>query len=134
VDVLIEKILTHDEQVRAEWPVAGTTGYEGRARLEDVFIDRRGFAAIVAWYARTIAAGRGGGFQAIAWQGKRDMADTWLAPDVRRLVDLAPDPPPAIAGRPLREAIVELLVALPGLPDLRRRPARLAEPRGTARS
>jgi (1->4)-alpha-D-glucan 1-alpha-D-glucosylmutase len=113
VGVLVEKILMGDEQVRAEWPVAGTTGYEVARALDDVFIDRRGFAAIVAWYARAIAAGAAGGFQAIAWAGKRDMAASWLAPDVRRLVDLAPDPPARIRGPALRDAIVELLVAMP---------------------
>jgi (1->4)-alpha-D-glucan 1-alpha-D-glucosylmutase len=52
VGVVVEKIVAHDEQVRAEWPIAGTTGYEVARALEDVFIDRRGFAALVDWYAR----------------------------------------------------------------------------------
>lgn len=108
--LLVEKILTGDEQLRAEWPVAGTTGYEVLSALDAVFVDPRGFAALTAWYRR--AVDRTAGFHAVAWRGKRDMAATWLAPDVRRLVELAPggtDMPRSV----LRGAVTELLIAMP---------------------
>ena len=42
--VVIEKILGRDEELRAEWPVAGTTGYEFIAALAGLFTDARGLA------------------------------------------------------------------------------------------
>jgi (1->4)-alpha-D-glucan 1-alpha-D-glucosylmutase len=115
--VLIEKILTGDEQVRAGWPVAGTTGYEFLNALDAVFVEPRGLAALIAWYRRTCTGRRRvPGFRAVAWTGKQDMADSWLAPDVRRLVELLPDDParrPARRRRALRDAVVELLVCFP---------------------
>lgn len=38
--VVVEKILTGDERLRKEWPVAGTTGYEFSNLVNDVFVDR----------------------------------------------------------------------------------------------
>jgi (1->4)-alpha-D-glucan 1-alpha-D-glucosylmutase len=115
--VLVEKILTDDEQLRAEWPVAGTTGYEYLIALDAAFVDPRGLAALIAWYDRAVAPRRAAGFRAVAWDGKREMATSWLAPDVRRLGDL-------LAGalgrrlsarcrRALRIAVGELLVCFP---------------------
>ncbi len=40
--VVVEKILTGDEELRCEWPVQGTTGYEFLNRLNGVFIDPEG--------------------------------------------------------------------------------------------
>jgi (1->4)-alpha-D-glucan 1-alpha-D-glucosylmutase len=111
VAVLVEKILTGGEQLRADWPVAGTTGYEFLNALDAVFVDPRGFAALTRWYRR-IVGDRLAGFHAVAWRGKRDMAATWLAPDVRRLVQLLPDADRA-RRRAITDAIVELLTALP---------------------
>jgi (1->4)-alpha-D-glucan 1-alpha-D-glucosylmutase len=115
--VLVEKILTGDEELRADWPVAGTTGYEVANAIDDLFVDRRGLAALVGWYARAIGS-RTLGFRAVAWAAKREMADTWLLPDVRRLAELLPGalrPGEArLRARPVAvEAIVELLVAMP---------------------
>ena len=38
--VIVEKILTGDERLRKEWPVAGTTGYEFANLVNDVFVDQ----------------------------------------------------------------------------------------------
>jgi (1->4)-alpha-D-glucan 1-alpha-D-glucosylmutase len=115
--VLVEKILTGDEQLRAEWPIAGTTGYEYLTALDAVFVDPRGLAALVAWYGRAVARRGATGFRAVAWAGKREMALSWLAPDVRRLLALFPAAlgrrPPARRRPALREAVVELLVCFP---------------------
>lgn len=40
VYVIVEKILTGDERLRKEWPVAGTTGYEFANLVNDLFVDR----------------------------------------------------------------------------------------------
>lgn len=44
--LLVEKILEGDEELRPDWPVAGTTGYEFIAALADVFVDQRGKTAL----------------------------------------------------------------------------------------
>ena len=117
VVVLVEKILTGDEQLRAEWPVAGTTGYEYLTALDAAFVDPRGWPALLAWYERAIAPRRTTGFRAVAWDGKRDMATSWLSPDVRRLADLLDGALgrrlSAHKRRALRAAVTELLVCFP---------------------
>ncbi|HEY1082732.1 MAG TPA: malto-oligosyltrehalose synthase [Prosthecobacter sp.] len=37
--LLVEKILGHDEQLRSDWPVHGTTGYEFAAQAMNVLVD-----------------------------------------------------------------------------------------------
>jgi (1->4)-alpha-D-glucan 1-alpha-D-glucosylmutase len=39
--VVVEKILGHDELLRADWPIYGTTGYEFMNLLNGVFVDTR---------------------------------------------------------------------------------------------
>src|SRR5262249_42480465 len=48
--IVAEKILTADEQLRASWPVDGTTGYEFGARAGGLFIDPAGEAPPTALY------------------------------------------------------------------------------------
>ena len=38
---MVEKILGHDELLRREWPVHGTTGYEDMNLLNGVFVEQR---------------------------------------------------------------------------------------------
>ena len=56
VPVVVEKILGTDEELRGDWPVAGTTGYEHLADLDHLFVDREGLRALDAQYRR--AGGR----------------------------------------------------------------------------
>ncbi len=44
--VLVEKILGHDELLRREWPVYGTTGYEFANLLNGVFVDNSNAPAL----------------------------------------------------------------------------------------
>lgn len=46
--VVVEKILTGDEQLRRHWPVAGTTGYEVIDDVGGALVDPEGHAALVA--------------------------------------------------------------------------------------
>ncbi|HEX2210514.1 MAG TPA: malto-oligosyltrehalose synthase, partial [Longimicrobium sp.] len=48
--VLVEKILTGDEPLPAEWPVAGTVGYEFLNRVNGLFVDPRNEGKIDAIY------------------------------------------------------------------------------------
>jgi hypothetical protein len=52
------------EDLRAEWPVAGTTGYEFLNQLEAAFIDPAGYAAIEARYRALVRASAATGFDA----------------------------------------------------------------------
>lgn len=48
--LVVEKILVGDETLRAEWPVAGTTGYDFLNHVNLVLVDRDGVAAIDRTY------------------------------------------------------------------------------------
>lgn len=50
--VAAEKILAHDENLPAAWPVAGTTGYEFLNLLNGLFVERRGAYALRDTYNR----------------------------------------------------------------------------------
>ncbi len=49
--VVVEKILGHDELLRREWPVHGTTGYEFMNLLNGVFVDAENGQALRELYA-----------------------------------------------------------------------------------
>ncbi|HEX6668156.1 MAG TPA: hypothetical protein VF061_01280, partial [Gemmatimonadales bacterium] len=111
------KILSHGEHLRAEWPVAGTTGYDFLNQAEALFLDPAGYEAIEEDYRRVIRQPLE--FPAIARQGKRLVLETGLSAGVRRLADrllmlAAPAHPlSALRRQDLLRAIVETIVALP---------------------
>jgi len=117
--IWVEKILAADEQLRTEWPVAGTTGYEFLNQLEALFIDANGHAAIEERYRRLVHASPATGFDATARAGKRRIVDTWLAPDVRRLAgrlwELVRDDPTAadLTAGDVAITLVEFMVCFP---------------------
>ncbi len=47
VPIVVEKILTGDERLRSDWPVAGTTGYETIDDLGGVLVDPHGLERLV---------------------------------------------------------------------------------------
>jgi (1->4)-alpha-D-glucan 1-alpha-D-glucosylmutase len=52
--VVVEKILTRDEQLSTEWPVYGTTGYEFAAVVNNLFVDARNARAFDDIYTRFV--------------------------------------------------------------------------------
>jgi (1->4)-alpha-D-glucan 1-alpha-D-glucosylmutase len=54
--VVVEKILGHDELLRREWPVHGTTGYEFMNLLNGVFVDASNAQALRELYAEFAGA------------------------------------------------------------------------------
>ncbi|HEX8719142.1 MAG TPA: malto-oligosyltrehalose synthase, partial [Pyrinomonadaceae bacterium] len=54
--VVVEKILGHDELLRREWPVHGTTGYEFMNLLNGVFVDGANAQALRELYAEFTGA------------------------------------------------------------------------------
>jgi (1->4)-alpha-D-glucan 1-alpha-D-glucosylmutase len=115
--VYVEKILSHGESLRTDWPVAGTTGYDFLNQVEALFIDPGGYEAIEDDYRRIIRQPLE--FPAIARQGKRLVLETGLSAGVRRLADRLlthsgqAHSLPAVTRQELVRAIVETIVALP---------------------
>jgi len=65
--IFVEKIVSPNEQLRASWPVQGTTGYEILNDMESVLIDAEGFASIEAGYHKLVrATGLPGSFHEVA--------------------------------------------------------------------
>ncbi|HEY4304216.1 MAG TPA: malto-oligosyltrehalose synthase [Gemmatimonadaceae bacterium] len=85
VPIFVEKILAPDEQLRDDWPIDGTTGYEFLNELEDVFIDPVGGAEVDALYRRFRHLDPSSTFQGIARADKLAVLRDSLRPDVRRL-------------------------------------------------
>ncbi|HXJ19817.1 MAG TPA: malto-oligosyltrehalose synthase [Polyangia bacterium] len=50
--IVVEKILTGAEELPAEWPIHGTTGYELANAVNGVFVDRAGFRLLEHAYQR----------------------------------------------------------------------------------
>jgi (1->4)-alpha-D-glucan 1-alpha-D-glucosylmutase len=103
--LLVEKILEPGEQLPAEWPVDGTTGYDALAEVAGVFVDPAAGDALDAGYRELTGDPRSCAEHVQA--GKRDGATTILRAEVSRLARLAPGVERAA------EALVELLVAFP---------------------
>jgi (1->4)-alpha-D-glucan 1-alpha-D-glucosylmutase len=120
IPIFVEKILSGRERLRAEWPVAGTTGYEFLAQLDAIFIDPAGRSEIEKTYRNFLGIRRPEiDFHEVATRGKAFILRGSLASDVQRLARLlAP-----IARRDARttsltraqlsEGIVQLIARLP---------------------
>ncbi len=115
--LLVEKILGPDEDLRADWPADGTTGYEFILSLAELLVDPRGEAAMTAAYNAFL--GEEIDFNALALETKRRLLARNLAGELDRLKDMAlslaaKDPMTRDYGPDtLRRAIVELTAALP---------------------
>lgn len=115
--LLVEKILGADEDLRADWPVAGTTGYEFIRALAGLFVDSRGAEAMTRAYADFLGGDMS--YADLVVETKRRILTRNLAGELDRLKDLAG----ALAARnlstrdlgtdTLRRAIIELIAALP---------------------
>ncbi|MEV4871894.1 malto-oligosyltrehalose synthase [Streptomyces syringium] len=118
---VVEKILSGDERLPADWPVAGTTGYDALRHLDGLFVDPEGATALTAAY-RDFTGGppdRGGDWPATVRRAAYKVVTHELAAEVERLVrtlDRARDTSPLLrdhAPWALRTALREILVRLP---------------------
>ncbi len=115
--VVVEKILEGDEELPADWPCAGTTGYDALLRIGGVLVD--GGAADDLTNLYTSLTGETGDFAAVVEEAKRFVVGHGLRAEIDRLVEVAA----TVCQRHLelrdhtrsglREALVELLVATP---------------------
>ncbi len=83
--VVVEKILAPHESLREDWPIAGTTGYEFLNRLNGLFVDGRGEAALDRTYERFV--GTSAAFEETVYQGKKQAMDSELASELRVLAN-----------------------------------------------
>jgi (1->4)-alpha-D-glucan 1-alpha-D-glucosylmutase len=82
--VWVEKILAADEPLRADWPVAGTVGYEFLNQVQALFVDPRAEPAFTALYVEFTGETRG--FEEIALEARLEQATGTFAREVDRLV------------------------------------------------
>lgn len=129
---VVEKILSGDERLPADWPVAGTTGYDALRHLDGLFVDPEGAAELGALYRAFTALppDRGGDWPATVRRAAYRVITHELAAEVERLVRGAVrvcesahqlrDHAPWALRTALREILVRLPVyrpyALPGGP------------------
>ncbi|MGO9217828.1 MAG: malto-oligosyltrehalose synthase, partial [Streptosporangiaceae bacterium] len=113
--VSTEKILSGPERLPADWPCAGTTGYDALAAVGGLFLDPAGAAPLTAAYERL--TGGPARFAGVAEAAKREEARQAFAAEVGRLARLAGD-----AGHPDLDGLsvgdrstvlAELLTAMP---------------------
>ncbi len=87
IPIVVEKILMYGEQLRASWPVEGTTGYERLNDIEDLFVHPEGFAFIEQKY-RSLRRSSELTFEGTVRADKRAVLDRAFAADVKRLARL----------------------------------------------
>jgi len=81
--VVVEKILSGSEQLPAEWPVQGTTGYEYLNAANRLFVYPQGSAEIAKIYRRFLA--RPIEYEDVLYHKKKQAMATLLAPEMRYL-------------------------------------------------
>ena len=79
--LVVEKILTGDEELPADWPVHGTTGYDFLANLNTAFVDADGARTLEAGYERISGAPRGG-FDDLVYRTKKLILDSALSSEL----------------------------------------------------
>ncbi|WP_354639502.1 malto-oligosyltrehalose synthase [Kitasatospora camelliae] len=116
---VVEKILTGEERLPADWPCAGTTGYDALRRIDGVLTDHAGAERLFTAYQRDVADRTSPAEAARAGRAELVAPDGELAAEVDRLVRLvqricAADP--ALADHPalaVRQELGELLAGYP---------------------
>jgi (1->4)-alpha-D-glucan 1-alpha-D-glucosylmutase len=113
--VVAEKILLGDEQLPADWPCAGTTGYESLHQVGGLFVDSAATAPLT--WLLTELTDEPADFAGVEEEGKREVLASSLYAEVARLTELLFDicrEDIALRDhtrRQLQEALIELLVA-----------------------
>ncbi|MGZ4603960.1 MAG: malto-oligosyltrehalose synthase [Kineosporiaceae bacterium] len=84
--VVVEKILVEHEQLPADWPCAGTTGYDSLQRVAGLFADPASAAPLSELL--TELTGESTDVAAVVERAKREVVEHSLYAEVNRLVDL----------------------------------------------
>ena len=85
VFVVAEKILAQHESLPADWPIAGTTGYDYLNAVNTLFVDPDGEAQLSCCYERFIGALPD--FHEIAYRGRKLAMEQELASELRVLAN-----------------------------------------------
>jgi (1->4)-alpha-D-glucan 1-alpha-D-glucosylmutase len=83
IAIWVEKILAHSEQLPAEWPADGTTGYDFLNALNGVFVDPKGAKCIEEIYDRFV--GKKLIYADTLYQKKKLVMSTLLGVEMRSL-------------------------------------------------
>ena len=84
--VIVEKILGAGEQLPRDWPIAGTTGYEFGAVVNNVFVDRRNEKALDDIYRRFVRDRRDPHtFDDLAYASKKRILHETMSGDINSL-------------------------------------------------
>ncbi|GAA1441044.1 malto-oligosyltrehalose synthase [Leifsonia poae] len=120
--VWVEKILEGEERMPAEWPVAGTTGYEVLADIDRVFVDPRGEDPLTLLAIDLDDRFESGDWDVLVRRRKRAVADGILNSEIRRLArevageagdDAGDDTAGGAEDPDVVDALAELASALP---------------------
>jgi (1->4)-alpha-D-glucan 1-alpha-D-glucosylmutase len=84
--LVVEKILAHGEKLRADWRIAGTTGYDFMNLVNGIFVDERSEAAFDRIYRRF--AGIATSFDQFAYRAKKDIIRIALASEIEVLTTM----------------------------------------------
>lgn len=74
--IYVEKILGADETLPDAWTVAGTTGYDALARIDNALVDRRGTGELTRTYERFIGGRHQARFHDIVYRAKWEITRT----------------------------------------------------------
>jgi (1->4)-alpha-D-glucan 1-alpha-D-glucosylmutase len=84
--IVVEKILGGDERLPDDWPVAGTTGYEFGALVNNLFVDARNESALDAIYQRFVRDRRDRlSFADLAYRSKKQVLHETMSGDINSL-------------------------------------------------
>jgi len=115
--ILVEKILDRDEELREDWPVQGTTGYDFLNAVLRMLVDPEGLERLELEYRRQ--CGNDEDMARVAWRCRMQAMETLLAAEVeflgREIELLAAGDIVArdISRQELRLALLEVGAALP---------------------
>jgi (1->4)-alpha-D-glucan 1-alpha-D-glucosylmutase len=119
--LVVEKILEPGEDLRADWPVDGTTGYDALNSIADVFVDASGEAALTAAYETCVGSHES--FEDVARRSRVEVVHGMLTPELDRvttalgaLVDAPWDDLRRVVGAFVAELPVYRTYVQPGTP------------------
>ncbi|RAY12151.1 malto-oligosyltrehalose synthase [Actinomadura craniellae] len=108
---VVEKILTGDERLPADWPCAGTTGYDALGEIGGLFLDPAGERPLTELY--TDFTGGPADFAEVEHAARREAARHGLRPETARLHRALCRLLPSHDERALETVLDELLYAVP---------------------
>jgi (1->4)-alpha-D-glucan 1-alpha-D-glucosylmutase len=117
VYVVVEKILVGSEELRDDWPVQGTTGYDFLGSVNALFVEPAGLERLTSHYEKL--TGSTHSFEDIAYQRKLHVISTLFPGEMQdlgaHLASLAEEDRNArdLSARDITQAITEITACMP---------------------